>query len=284
MESEKGRGSRPEHIPDKAKKRPRNPELGSTALYTSKILKGGALLPDTKALFAAWDPSMSIEDNLQQVRLHNILGKASRSRVEDILIVFQQRYLNEAHLPNALARLVQRKSSNNILDRIFYFHAVRADILLRNIVLEVLLPRWSQGILEVDIKYIESILRSWVEQGKTVGHWREITVTRIAQSALSTLRDFGLLQGKVHKRMVPFFLPIQAFAYIAFYLKQQQPSGAKLLEHPDWRLFFLSHEHIEHFFLEAHQRGLLEYHVAGSVTRLSFPVETLEEYADVLTQ
>jgi hypothetical protein len=29
---------------------------------------------------------------------------------------------------------------------------------------------------------------------------------------------------------------------------------------------------------------LLEYHVAGSVTRLTFPAETLEEYADVLTQ
>jgi hypothetical protein len=35
---------------------------------------------------------------------------------------------------------------------------------------------------------------------------------------------------------------------------------------------------------EAHQQGLLEYHAAGSVTRLSFPVTTLEEYAHVLTQ
>jgi len=49
-------------------------------------------------------------------------------------------------------------------------------------------------------------------------------------------------------------------------------------------MFFLPREGVERFFLEAHQHGLLEYHVAGSVTRLTFPVATLEEYANVLTQ
>ena len=69
-----------------------------------------------------------------------------------------------------------------------------------------------------------------------------------------------------------------------FYLKQHQPSGARLVEHPDWRLFFLPPEGVERFLFEAHQRGLLEYHAAGSVTRLSFPAPTLEEYAHVLAQ
>jgi hypothetical protein len=67
-------------------------------------------------------------------------------------------------------------------------------------------------------------------------------------------------------------------------LKQRQPSGAKLIELPDWKLFFLTKGEVERYLFEAHQCGLLEYHVAGSVTRLTFPAETLEEYADVLTQ
>jgi hypothetical protein len=53
---------------------------------------------------------------------------------------------------------------------------------------------------------------------------------------------------------------------------------------PDWKLFFLSREGVERFLFEAHQRDLLEYHVAGSVTRLTFPAGTLEEYANVLAQ
>jgi hypothetical protein len=56
-----------------------------------------------------------------------------------------------------------------------------------------------------------------------------------------------------------------------FYLKQQQPSGAKLIELPDWKLFFLRREGVERLLFEAHQRDLLEYHVAGSVTRFLLP-------------
>jgi len=93
-----------------------------------------------------------------------------------------------------------------------------------------------------------------------------------------------VLQGAVNKRITTAYLPTEAFAYIAFYLKQQQPSGAKLLELPDWKLFFLPREGVERFLFEAHQRELLEYHVAGSVTRLTFPAKTLEEYANALAQ
>jgi len=253
-------------------------------LYSSKIIKAGALLPDTKALLSAWDPALSVSENLQRVRQQNLLGKKSRSRAEDILAIFRQRYLTEEAVALALASIVKNQSNSNTLDRILYFHSVRADLLLRDVVIKLLVPRWSRGTMEIDVQEIESVLRKWVEEGKTSGAWGDYTVRRVTQGVLSTLRDFGVLQGAVKKRIAPAYLPVQAFAYIAFYLKQHQPSGAKLLDLVDWKLFFLSREGVERFFLEAHQHGLLEYHVAGSVTRLTFPVETLEEYANVLSQ
>jgi len=36
--------------------------------------------------------------------------------------------------------------------------------------------------------------------------------------------------------------------------------------------------------MEAHQLHLLEYQVAGTVTRLTFPAVNLEEYARVISQ
>lgn len=252
--------------------------------YSSKIIKAGALLPDTKALLSAWDPGLSVSENLQRVRCQNLLGKTSRSRAEDILTIFRQRYLTDDSLANALARLVRNQCDGNTLTRILYFHSVRADSLLRDVVIELLLPKWVRGFMEIDGQEIESALRNWVEEGKTAGYWSDSTIHRVRQNLLTTLRDFGVLQGAVKKRIAPAYLSIQAFAYIAFYLNRHQPSGAKLLDLVDWKLFFLSREGVERFFLEAHQHGLLEYHVAGSVTRLIFPVETLEEYANVLTQ
>ena len=122
------------------------------------------------------------------------------------------------------------------------------------------------------------------EEGKTTSTWSEHTTCRVTQGLMSALRDFGILQGAVHKRIAPTYVPVTAFAYVMFFLKEHQPSGAKLVEHPDWRLFFLPREGVERLLFEAHQRGLLEYHAAGSVTRLSFPAKTLEEYAHVLAE
>lgn len=252
--------------------------------YSSRIIKAGALLSDTKALLSAWDSELSVNENLQRVRSFNLLGKTSRSRLEDILVIFRQRYLSEESVANALADLVKRGCNGNILDRVLYFHAVRSDSLLRDTVIDVLGSYWTRGIMEIDFEEIELVMRKWAAEGKTSGAWSEYTIRRVTQGVLATLRDFGILQGANKKRIAPAYLPIQAFAYIAFYLKQHQPSGSVLLSLDDWKLFFLPREGVERFFLEAHQHELLEYHVAGSVIRLTFPATTLEEYANVLTQ
>jgi len=255
-----------------------------TQLYSSKILKAGALIPDTKALFSAWDPKLSVSDNIHRIRHHNLLGNTSRSRAEDILAIFRQRYLTEETVARSLAALVNRQPNGNTINRILYFHAARADLLLQDVVINILVPQRSRGKTDIDTLEIERILRKWVEGGKTHSFWSDSTIRKVTQGVLSTLRDFGVLQGTVKKHIAPIYLSVQAFSYIAFYLKQHQPSGAKLLDLVDWRLFFLPRDGVERFFLEAHQNGLLEYHVAGSVTRLTFPATTLEEYVNVITQ
>jgi hypothetical protein len=151
-------------------------------------------------------------------------------------------------------------------------------------VTEILYPMQQQGLVDVGVHHLQKQISDWVGQGKTVSNWSEITIVRAAQELLAALRDFGVLEGSSKKKIVPVFLPTEAFAYIAFYLKQHQPSGAKLLELPDWKLFFLYRNTVERFLFEAHQHNLLEYHVAGTVTRLTFPAETLEEYANVLAE
>jgi hypothetical protein len=263
---------------EKAKK------VRSNALYTSRILKAGALIGDTKTLLSHWDMNSTVDENVRRVHQENIFGKSSRSRVEDILAIFRRRYLSERVVTAALVTLVRRRFPPASLERLLYFHSARADRLLQEAVTEVLLPMKNRGLVDIAVHDFQRPLEEWVEQGKTVSTWSETTIIRVAQELLATLRDFGVLEGASKKRIAPIFLPIESFSYIAFYLKQNQPSGTRLIELPDWRLFFLQRESVERLLFEAHQHSLLEYHVAGSVTRLTFPAETLEEYADVLSQ
>jgi hypothetical protein len=252
--------------------------------YTSKIIKASALLDDTKTLLSHWDITASVPDNLGRIRRENVFAKASRSRVEDILAVFRQRYLVETDVLNALVVLVKKRFQAASLDRVLYFHAARADTLLHDAVTEILMPMQAQGIADIDPIAIQKVLAKWVEKGLTTTAWSENTLSRVSRNLLACLRDFGVLQGAVNKQIAPAYMPVTAFAYIAFYLKQHQPSGVKLLEHPDWKLFFLNRELVERFFFEGNQHHLLEYHAAGTVTRLTFPADTLEEYANVLAE
>jgi Putative inner membrane protein (DUF1819) len=98
--------------------------LGKTtrdARYSSKIIKAGALLPDTKLLLETWNTDTDVEHNLERVRTENLLGKSSRSRVEDVLRVMRQRYLQNLEVLRALVTLVKGRMPAESLDRILYF-------------------------------------------------------------------------------------------------------------------------------------------------------------------
>ena len=268
-----------------AARRARQENVGATnsAIYSSKIIKAGALIADTKTALTHWNTAASSPANLDRIRRENVFGKVSRSRVK-VLAIFRQRFLSEASVTKALVVLAQKRLPAAALDRILYFHAAQADRLLHDTVTELLLPLHSRGVIHIDVREIQRPLTNWVDAGKTNGKSSEPTIIRVAQGLLSTLRDFGVLQGAVKKRIAPAYLPITAFAYLAFYFEQHQPSGAKLTELPDWKLFFLPRDGVERFLFEAHQHKLLEYHAAGSVTRSTFPANTLEEYAHVIAQ
>lgn len=254
------------------------------AVYTSKIIRAGALLPDTKALLAHWDERGSVQDNLERLNRENVFGKGSRARVSEILREFRQRYLHDVTVTRSLVSLLRGEIASEALDRVLYFYAAQSDRLLHDVVTDLLSVRHDVGLQAVYTTDIEIWIRQQIADGKTDGQWSASTVTRSAQGVLSALRDFGVLQGAVKKTIAPVYLPVEAFAYIAFVLHQNQPSGERLLADPDWRLFFLSRQAVERFFLEAHQHQLLEYHAAGSVIRISFPTESLEDYAHALTQ
>jgi hypothetical protein len=104
------------HSAAELEKRPR-----TSALYSSKIIKAGALIGDTKTLLSHWDVGASVGENINRVQRDNIFGKASRSRVEAILAIFRQRYLTEESVTKALVTLGGQKFPTAALERLFYF-------------------------------------------------------------------------------------------------------------------------------------------------------------------
>lgn len=256
----------------------------TTARYASKIIKASALLSDTKTLLAEWDEAHSVNENLDRFRRENVLGKASRSRVEDVLAIFRQRYLGDEALLRALIILARAPMAAQSLDRILYFLTVHSDTLLHDAVIDLLVPTYERGQQELSINEMQRWVRVQVAEGHTERAWGAATVERVAQGIMATLRDFGVLRGAVRKQITPPFLPVDAFSFIALLRFRELQAGERLLRDPEWQLFFMPSLAVERLLVAAHQEHLLEYYAAGRVVRVEFPTVSLEEYARDLAQ
>ena len=251
-------------------------------LYTSRIIKAIALIADTRLLLAEWDMARPVAENLDRLRSQNVFGKASRKRIEDILVIFRQRYFDDPNVGAALVTLAQGGAPSSWIDPLLYFFAAQSDRVLRDLVTEVLYDRQLAGLFDVPTEAINHQLRNWAVGGKTTSQWADSTIQVMGRLSLAALRDFGVLQGKIHKRITPVYLPAPAFALIAHWLHQREGSGDRTLHCDDWKLFLLPVAGVERLFIEAHQEHLLTYHAAGSVVRIDFPATSLTEYAHAL--
>ena len=156
-----------------------------------------------------------MQENLDRLRRENVFGKASRSRVEDMLAIFRQRYLDGSRRSQRPWSCWSRTGSPPSLDRILYFHAARADRCCTMSSPNSACRLQAQGITDIDVVEIQQALAKWVAEGKTTAMVGDRRFERVAQGLLSTLRDFGVLQGAVNKRIAPAYCRSTAFAYIA---------------------------------------------------------------------
>lgn len=252
--------------------------------YTSKIIKAGALLAETKTLLHEWDERRSVAENLARFRRENVFGKTSRARVETILAILRQRYLADPALRAALSTLAHSAMPTQGLDRICYLLALRNDLLLHDAMTDLLLPQYERGQHDITAADMTRWVRQQIAQGLTEHRWSEATISRVVRNTLATLRDFGVLHGKAHKQLAAPFLPLEAFCFIALWRSRELQSGERLLHDATWRLFFLAPLAVERLFIAAHQEHLLTYYAAGRVIRIEFPTASLEEYARALAQ
>ena len=98
--------------------------------YTTKIIKAGALLEDTKALLAEWDQSSGVDDNFKLALAENWLGKGSRNRADHVLSAIEERYFTEPEVGQSLARLVQGGTGSGVVDNVLYLFTAQANPLL----------------------------------------------------------------------------------------------------------------------------------------------------------
>jgi hypothetical protein len=256
----------------------------SSSVFTTRLQKGGAWLDDMRALVRAWDDQVKAEANEHDLA-RNVLGKKTRSRSSDAYRrAFLPRFIegNPANGWKLLRPLEDREIEIEIIRPAYYWLTARSEKLLYDFVAQELFVANKHHDPNVRINETARWITSRLQAQRQ--RWTPTVTLKVARGLLAALRDFGILEGASKKRISPSYLPVEAFAYIAFCLHDLGVSGEALVSHRDWRLFLMSPAVVERLFIEASQRRLLQFEAAGKIYRVEFPVTNLEAYADVVAR
>jgi hypothetical protein len=250
----------------------------SDSRYHSRLLKGGAALDDTLRVVELWDDASSPADNLARIAEGNLLGKSSRSRLDDVLkVVIRPRFVEPGdHILPALRALAD---DHRAFRDACYYEASRTDRLLADFAEGPLWDWWNAGRLSIDLADVETWLDE-LEASEVLPSWTSSVKTRAAQGLLSALRDFGVLQGvaRGHRKeiLTPTVSP-RGFAYVAWREHEQGASSRALATSRVWRRWLLEPDRVIDLFGQAARLGVLQFSSAGSAVRIDWVASSLRE-------
>jgi hypothetical protein len=212
-----------------------------------------------------------------------VLGKATAVRARDTYLrAFRPRFTN-GDPPNGWQLVRPLEDANapiEVVRPIYYWLTARAERPLYEFATTELHNIWKSSARTITAEEVVLWLSGRLKnEGK---QWTPTTRRKVARGMLAALRDFGLLEGRVKKRMVPYYAPLASIAWVARALDSMQSHGHTLVAHRDWALFLMSEHDVEKRLLEAHQRGWLNYQAAGRVVRIEFPAHNARDYANVI--
>ena len=250
--------------------------------YNSRLQKGGALLDDMRMLVSNWSGE-SASHQAEAAVVMNLLGKVTRARAADTYRrAFLPRFIKGD--PPCAWRIARELEDRNlpleVIRPVYYWITARSERLLYDFVADAIVGRLGNHDQSVRTDETSAWITARLKKCGKV--WSPTVTTKVARGMLAALRDFGILEGAVKKRIAPAYVPVEAFAYLAFAIHAQGASGHSLVNHPDWALFLSTSGTVEHQFLEADRNDLLTYQAAGNIIRVDFPACSYKEMADVV--
>ncbi len=255
--------------------------LGRRAdVVSSFTIVKGAMIEETYAVFAGWDPTQTKRQNLDRLRAENFIGAKSATWLRDVAKVFNRRFEPNSR-DRALTLLAKRGCDLETWKPLMLWHMTRDEFLVRDFILNWLFPTYEAGTFRVSTDDLVAFIHGIGKRGAKTEHaWSEETIKRVIAGLMKIAVDFGLLRGSVVKEFASYHLPEPAFLYLLHAMLEDDQAPGKLVASPEWRMFLMRPSDVERELLRLHQFRKLDYQVAGSLVQLSLPCATPAEYAE----
>ena len=253
--------------------RPRSMEISP---FT--IIKG-SLIPETYSAFRVWDLEATSAENYGRLTSSNSIGAKSVNWLRDVIKVLHRRFDPIDH-DRALVLLAKAECAMDVWKPILLWHMTRDEFLVRDFVARWLTAEFKAGQYALRTK---DVLRYYstlaTEPARQVAKWSEATKKRVAAGLLRIALDFGLLRGTAIKHFASFHLPDECFLYVVHAIAENEPNARRIVDSPEWRLYFMGPSDVEQALFRLHQFRRLHYEVAGTLAQLQLPCASSIDYA-----
>ncbi|MCL4835318.1 MAG: DUF1819 family protein [Caldilineaceae bacterium] len=217
------------------------PFIASSALFTG-------ILDETQLFLQTYAEQEGSVDtrvaNAKQLLVESLLPQRSRASRKSIVERISRRLISwnpPAWVLDDLA-LFAAQSSLLALKSALLLHVCRQDQLLYALVLEVVVPKWSERQTGIDSADVQRFLDGQLPQRPEIENWTRQTRERLGGTTLSLLRDYGLLQGRTNKQIVEPIVPDEVVRHVVRLLREEGISEEEIPSHPDWRLWLWNEE------------------------------------------
>jgi hypothetical protein len=153
-------------------------------VLSSRILKGGALLGDSRRLAELWNRDLLAEENLRTVDERNLLGKSSRARARDVLVVLRARFVDPG--PQVMPALQALVAHPAAFGDACYYETARVDGLLAAFAERPLYEWFAAGRPVVSVEETAEWIAGLVK-AQRLPPWSESTVELLATGESGSL-------------------------------------------------------------------------------------------------
>lgn len=249
--------------------------------YSSRNSSKGALLAEAKTLFSYLAENDSMDSARRAVLQEDLLAKKAYQTRKRCWAILHARYFpgRENSVANhPILSLFQDHTSETMKRGVLYYHYAISDLFSYEVTVELVYDLYRRGLTNIAPRDIHAFLDSKAMTHPEINKWSPQTRSSLVSHYLSAMRDFGILEGKVRKKIHRPTVEDDLFLYIITYLKDCGKSPREIVTSIDFRLFLLSPDEVEAKLIKAQQNNRIHFKKSGRIISLELPWRSIHEY------
>ena len=218
----------------------------ATGSYVPTLSSKTSLIEETRQFLLTYARLGDVEAT-RQALVNGGLPQRSRATRATIIKIVQMR-LTRWHPPTwVLDDLIAfaQEGHQAELQAAMLLHTARQDHLLYDFVQQIVVQQWFAGERQLIRADVQRFLDSAQATHPEVAGWSHSTREKLSRNALTTLRDFGLLQGTATKQIVEPIVPPTVVQHLIHLLQAEGIPPEHVAHHPDWQLWLWDAAHAQ---------------------------------------